>query len=202
MNRLFTPDDRWTGGYFELGIELGPRSDRQLRAALDRVWSHSTLTGCYLQRDLEPRDQTRYRPDAVGLGQKAYGTSRIPGAGTTCCRVLTIRLDDDSDWVVLGVPMGALSRILPVGTYPFEDGGDLSWRPLLYSWLREVAEYVYESVPFELGLTEHDVSAETCAAEIRRDGIPSTRWFGYLWPDGDALQWYKPTEGAPFTSLR
>jgi hypothetical protein len=36
--RLFTADDAWSGGFYELALELGPRSDDRLRAALVALW--------------------------------------------------------------------------------------------------------------------------------------------------------------------
>ena len=95
--------------------------------------------------------------------------------------------------------MGSLSRVVPTGAYPFEDGADLSWRLLMYDWLRQLAKAVFESVPFHLGLIEHEVSGAAYAEEVRRNGVPEKRWFGYLWPGNEGLGWYPPTEGAPFS---
>ena len=53
MQPLFTPDGAWFGGFYELALEVGARSDDRLRAALAAVWSHPDLDGCYIDRGRE-----------------------------------------------------------------------------------------------------------------------------------------------------
>jgi hypothetical protein len=138
-------------------------------------------------------------PSVLDLQQHAHGIASIPRIGRTCCLTIPIREEEGPDWLTLGVPMGSLSRVASVGAYPFKDEVDPSWRLLMHSWLREVAQSVFEAVPFQLGLIEHEVSGDAYSDTIRREGIPNKRWFGYLWPIEGRLQWYAPTEGAPFT---
>ena len=197
MKPLFCHPDAWSGGYFELALELGPRSDERVRAALSVVWAHPTLAGCFEISDSEPEDQERIAPGDIAIEQNAYGVADIPGVGRTCCLSIVFRESDGSDWLTLGVPMGSLAHVAPTGAYPFEDDTDLSWRSAMYAWLRQIAETVSVHVPFQLGLIEHEVSGDTCADDVRREGIPSKRWFGYLWPENGQLEWFGPTEGAP-----
>lgn len=199
MTPQFSNSDAWSGGYFELALELGPRSDERLRTALCEVWRHPSLSGLYLKCDLEPEDQERVAPEALDFNQPAYGLADIPGIGRTCCLSIVIREENGPDWLALGVPMGSLSEVAPVGAYPFSDGSDLSWRLLMYDWLRQVAEAVFKSAPFRLGLIEHEVCCDAYAEDVRRDGLPEKRWFGYLLPENEGLLWYPPTEGAHFS---
>src|SRR5690242_10116496 len=60
---LFTDHDAWCGGYYELALELGPRSDVGLRTALKALWGHRDLDGCFLDRNREPGDQDRVSPE-------------------------------------------------------------------------------------------------------------------------------------------
>jgi hypothetical protein len=197
MKLLFCHPGAWSGGFFELALELGSRSDERLRAALCQVWAHPSLNGCYRQRNAEPEAQARVGPTALDLQQHAHGIADIPRIGRTCCLTIVIREKGGPDWLTLGVPMESLSQAVPTGAYPFEDGTDLSWRLPMYAWLRQVAESVFDSVPFQLGLIDCEVSGDTYAEDVRRDGVPTKRWFGYLWPANERLQWYAPTEGAP-----
>jgi hypothetical protein len=64
--KLFTADEAWNGGFYELALEVGARSDDRLRAALKALWSHPDLDGCYLDRGREPSDQPREQPDCLG----------------------------------------------------------------------------------------------------------------------------------------
>jgi hypothetical protein len=54
MTQYFTETETWLGGYYELAIELGSRSDERLLAALAAVWADPDLDGAYLSRDVEP----------------------------------------------------------------------------------------------------------------------------------------------------
>jgi hypothetical protein len=38
--RSFTAPDAWTGGFYELVLRLGPRSDARLLDALRAIWAH------------------------------------------------------------------------------------------------------------------------------------------------------------------
>jgi hypothetical protein len=94
--------------------------------------------------------------------------------------------------------MGSLRRVLPVGAFPFDDGGDLAWRAALDDWLRLVAEHLFASVRFRLGLvgwTEPDLDGDS--EGVTEHGIPDERWVGYLVPSGSGLTWYPPNQGAP-----
>ena len=172
-------DEVWLGGYFELALELGAPDDSRLIKAESRLWAHHSL-----EQD----------------GARSFGVAAIPGIGTTCCKVIMVP-EEDKDWLVLCIPMGGLGRVVDVGAYPFADGSDLSWTTALEDWFVAIAKSIFEAVPFELGLTGHDVSGNACAAELRKTGIPTTeRWMGYLWPEKGTLCCYPPTVAeAPFS---
>jgi len=55
--QLFRADDAWFGGFYELAIEVGPRSDDRLGAALSTLWKYPNLRGCFLDRSREPSDR-------------------------------------------------------------------------------------------------------------------------------------------------
>ena len=57
----FTNKDSWSGGFYELALELGnysdEYSDKRIASALKAFWSYPLLNGVYLRRDREPAQQ-------------------------------------------------------------------------------------------------------------------------------------------------
>ena len=56
-SRPLFDEDGWLGGFYELAMELGRRSDERLRAAGEALWSHPALEGLYGERDVPPDRQ-------------------------------------------------------------------------------------------------------------------------------------------------
>jgi hypothetical protein len=194
MPNWFANPGTWDGGFYELALELGPRSDERLQAALDAVWSDPTLEGCYRKRDFEPFQQTRVPPTPVLGPEHLFGIATLPNSGRIACGTVVVRDQDGPDWLVFYVPLGALCRSYPVGGFPFDDRDSRDWRIPMDAWLRGIGSRVFEDIPFSLGLIGHEVSGYACSAEARRQGIPQKRWFGYLWPSNLGLQWFPPNE--------
>jgi hypothetical protein len=198
VQRIFTVGDTWSGGSFELALELPQQSDEQLRRMARILWSHPSLKGSYLRNDVEPWQQEQVDP-ALYFESCLYGTARLPNGKVVACSTNPVREPEGTDWLYFGIPMGALSQAYPVGAFPFDDGLPLDWRDPMHDWLRSVGEWVYTSVPFRLGLIGWDAGSELLASVIEAHGIPATRYDGILWPEGQQLSWYPPTEGAPMT---
>src|ERR1700722_18454177 len=73
----FTPGDIWRGGSYELKIALGPASNQSLMTALVAIWSHSSVFGCFTERNAEPCDQIRVRVEDAEDPLSLYGLIRI-----------------------------------------------------------------------------------------------------------------------------
>ena len=56
---LFTADEVWKGGYYELFILPRTNSGKELCPLLKALWTFPSLEGCYLRRDREPATQPR-----------------------------------------------------------------------------------------------------------------------------------------------
>jgi len=201
LSELFTAADTWDGGFYELAIELGPRSDERLRTALETIWQYDGLNGCYEDSQVEPSDQPRLMPS---LETRQLGVATLPNGRQSACGTLAVReddftgRDDGTDWIVLFLPMGSLDSVYNVGAYPFEDGkNSRTWREPLHDWLTQIAISVFSAVPFSLALIGHEVSGMTYAEEIHNTGMPAERWVGYLWREGERLVWYPPTKYEP-----
>jgi hypothetical protein len=203
--------DVWHGGFYEFAIELGPRDDARLDAAIRALWEHPSLMGCVDRRDVEPELQERYSPSLAAYEQERgmLGVLSLPEDGArVACGTLVVREEEsDTDWIGLFVPMGSLALVRNVGAFPFEDGTpSRPWREPLDSRMVELALQIHNRAPFRLALIGHEVSGETNIEKIVADrGIPDRRWIAYLISNSTAqsnrfLRWYPPTNyDAPFT---
>lgn len=204
---VFTACDYvWAGGEYELAIELGPRDDARLEAAIRAMWEHPALSGCFDRHDREPADQERVPPSLAEMehGRGTLGVLSLPGGGAkVACATLIGRSEESTiDWVGLLIPIGSLSLVREVGPFPSDDGTPIRpWREPLDQLLVEIARRIYEVTPFRLALIDHDILRETSADKIIASGsIPSERWTGYLFEEEtvrgsgvNVLEWYPPT---------
>src|SRR4051812_33325865 len=195
INRFFTPRDVWYGGFYELSLELGERSDERMHAALRRVWSAPSLEGCYLDRNLEPSEQHRVEVSSVlEEPQALYGIALLPNGKRVACGTFIVREEAGPDWLGFYLPMEALSRTgaYDVGGYPFdiEERSHKEWQQQLDSWLADLGAYVFKAVPYRLGLIGHEVSGAAYSSDIGKAGIPNARYIGYLWPQGDEIKYF------------
>jgi hypothetical protein len=196
QHRYFTGNDTWHGGFYELAMELGERSDERLLAALSAVWSHPDIAGFYSNRDIEPYQQEQIAiTDALQFDQ-VYGVARLPNDIKVACGTFSVRLEDGNDWLDFYVPFGALATAYPVGGYPFEADATTSrqWRDTLNKWLSEIGTWIFALVPYRLGLVGFEVSGELEADDIIRSGIHHHSQTGLLWPENGQLIYYPDTE--------
>lgn len=192
MSALFTDAYTWAGGFYGLAIELGPRSDERLQAALEAIWRHDGLDGCYGNRDAEPSNQPRIAPT---LETRLFGVATMPNGQQVACGTIIVREDEGPDWLCFSLPLGALNTAYDVGGYPFGGGSSShSWREPLDDWLAWIAAAVFAATPFQLALIGHEVSGATSADEVQTMGAPEERWVGMLWRKDDFLVWHPPTK--------
>lgn len=210
----FTAEETWRGGHYEIEIELGAPSDERLRTALQRVWAHPSLKGCVFSRDQEPQAQVRVTPGQHALEGHLYGMATLPNGATAACGTYVCRLQGDAkeaarDLLSFYVPMGALAKAHGVssewlkGQRPergvlnvenAEAGKPAEWRGELDRWMVELGRRVFESVEFELALVGWEVDFPRVSAElVRTSGVPTERYDGYLWRNGNELEWHPPT---------
>src|SRR2546423_3710775 len=112
LDRLFTARGAWNGGFYELAIELGPRSTERL--AREVLWASDGLDGCFLFREEEPQDQERISPGACSPEGHLYGIATLPNGTRVACSTVAIREDAGTDWLALNLPMGSLQNAYPV----------------------------------------------------------------------------------------
>jgi hypothetical protein len=188
--KLFTADEAWIGGFHELALEVGPRSDDRLRAALEALWSHPDLDGCYLDRGREPSDQPRKQP-CLESGSHLLGVAQLPNGSRVACGSCLIReVNDGPDWLDFYLPRGALWTAFPFKT----EAEEADWEFEVDDWLAEVGLWIARSASFRLGLIGVEVSGEAYAADIAVQGIPANRFVGYLWPSGESVAYHRRTQ--------
>ncbi len=192
MPSYFTQTDAWTGGFYELALELGERDDSRLFNTLQTIWKHNSLDGCYLDSRKEPHEQPKVLPPEItDSGMHLYGLARLPNSRQVPCGTVVIRETDGSDWLDFYLPMGGLGQAYDVGGYPFdvEIRSPDHWQKPIDDFLAELGKVIFTTVPFALGLIGHEVSSLAYAHELARDGIPAKRDIGYLWPVDGSLQY-------------
>jgi len=193
MAKLFTNQNTWFGGYYELAIEVGPTSDTHLLAALTAIWRHPLLEGCYLDSQKEPDEQPNVQPTSELLSKmRLHGVAQLPNGRRVACGTILIREDGGSDWLVFYLPLGALGEAYDIGEYPFDqpERSHDFWQKPLDEWLLELSKYIYKLSPFRLALIGFEVSGDAYSDQIQEDGIPLKRYFGYVWPQGDQVQYF------------
>ena len=188
--------ENWSGGSYELAIELGPVDPNRLQLAVAAMWGAAEIRGSFVRAEREPRDHI---PAALRLpeGGTLYGFLRLPTGKEIVCSVWALTEADGSIWLSLSLPLGALGLLESrVGSFPVgEDGGPASlvWRREIDDWFANVvAKRVFAQTPFKLGLIGWEPAGEGHADQL--DGaVPAARPHSYVVPVDGVLRYYEAT---------
>ncbi|WP_211593339.1 hypothetical protein [Microbispora sp. H10836] len=189
----FTDSENWSGGYYELAIEIGDTSDERLQLALSALWRAAAIDGCFGRRDREPKEQDEVPCTVSSLAEFFHlrGTVTLPTGRRVVCGCVAIREEDGPDWLDFYLPLGALERVDErIGGFPFdEDSGEasLSWRRGLDDWLAAIGTSVFDEVQFQLGLIGFETSGSVDSGQLGGTA-PEERWMGYLIPTDGGLR--------------
>jgi hypothetical protein len=200
----FLDPENWTGGFYELAIELGERDDRRLSHALASVWADPRVEGPYLLRDAEPEDQAAVTPTLAAQDNSGHlrGRASLPEGQVVVCGTVIMREDHGPDWLDFYLPVGALAAAdARIGAYPFgsevvigddqSTAASLQWRTPVDLWLTSIAEAVFVRVPFRLAVIGWEMSGQLYADDL--DEVPPQRGATYLVPDAATLKSYPAT---------
>lgn len=195
MNRpLFTRDDAWHGGFFELLMRLPHDEPPAVETTLRNLWASPHLEGCYLRRDVEPSDQAKVSPSA-NLRGHTYGIATLPNGKLSACGSFWNDYPSEGSWLTLYLPIGFLQGVYDVGSYPVKSPATPPpepWINKLSSWLKGIAEELFQQVPFEIAAIGFEAEYPNLK-EIESGGVPEERWDGLLIKRGNELEWYPPT---------
>jgi hypothetical protein len=197
---LFTTDEIWKGGHYELLILPRTNSSKELCSLLEALWTSPSLEGCSLRKDCEPATQKRVQPCERDAKEHLYGLATLPSQRIIACGSYAMDYAGESDsppahWVSFYLTMSALSTAYPVGAYPFGPMDKVSeWKAEVDSFLTHVAGWIYRAAPFDFALVGFEVDTSSALPEqIRANGIPKERDAGILWNGGSGLKWYPAT---------
>ena len=197
MTTYFTHEDSWTGGFYELAIDVGSTMDELVLTVLQAIWSHPALEGCYLDRTREPADQMRLTMTPELLHRThIQGIARLPDNHFLPCGTCLLRDLGDTTWIDFYIPTGALEWVYPLGGFPFsrqDRNAQRQWQQPLDNWFADLGRYIFEHSAYRFAVIGHEVAAEADAAQISERGIPEQRWMGYLWPTGTTLTYWPKT---------
>jgi hypothetical protein len=197
----FRSKDEWAGGYYELML-LVP--SRMATEAVSALWSRGDFDGCYLERAVARARQVRLAPATLSEAEATrplYGLVRIEASSWVACQSYGVADGaGDATWISFGFPMQSLSRVYPVGAYPFESGG-AGWREALDERLLRlalwtpVADALMGSV---IGWEPNEEDLDQCQAGV----VPVERWIGFLVREAGQLRWYGTNQGPQLASAR
>jgi hypothetical protein len=201
MRFHFTDPDVWTGGFYELCLELPAQDDATTAYGLAALWRSPQLSGCFVRNDIEPTQQVARTLESLPVEGHLYGVATL-GDGQHCvCGSYTTHFADEGRWLGFYLPMGAFAQIYPVGSYPFGRATLQLEHTLkvVNEWFRTLAEEVYKHLAFTFGVIGFETDFSAIKAQALQ-AIPTVRWEGLVIPTDDHLLWYPPTEyGAQFT---
>ena len=195
----FKSENAWCGGHYEIEFELEAPSDERLKTAVQAIWSYPSLEGCYPSREQQLHNQPRLDARLHAAEGHLYGGATLPtgcvACGTCVCRPEDKQGHHHRDLVSFYLPLRALSKIYPIGAYPFSDiDRAAEWRPILDEWLVDMGRFVFDRVQFRLALIGFEVDFHNVsAATIEQTGVPIERYDGFLWQERENLAWYPPT---------
>ncbi len=182
----FRDETNWSGGYYELAMEVGSTDDARLQAVLSALWAAADVHGCFGRADREPEDQDPVPCTVASLTEFGHlrGQVRLPTGQLVVCGSVAIRGgDESSDWLDFYVPTGALEQ----AGLAYQDGRPFFGSDVMDEWLAAIGTKTFESASFSLGIIGFEVSGCTDASTPAGD-LPRTRDMGYLLPQGGVLR--------------
>ncbi|GAA2001749.1 hypothetical protein GCM10009799_31190 [Nocardiopsis rhodophaea] len=188
-------DADWSGGHYEIYIELGDTDDGRLQRLLTSVWRAAAVDGCYGATYDGPGELQEMPCTVASLRDagKLKGVVRHPSGQRIVCGCFVIHDDDVPELLSFFIPMGALTAVDPrIGAFPFgPDGGlkSLVWRHPLDEWLADIARAVFNDVGFRLSTIGFELLE--APHEALHGGVPpEERWNAFLISDGGELQYF------------
>ncbi len=188
-DQKFTFEGAWSGNYYELYIRINSTDETVLEDALKRLWSHPTLSGCYLMRDIEPILQKKFSVNSIELArERVFGVATLPNGKQVACSTYPIIMDSEYLSVNFMIPFGSLCRGYEIGRYPFHDNLPLDWQQPIDDWLCDLSKYIFKKVRFNIGAFGF-IDCEN----LEDLQISDKRYFGLLKRELGQLKIYHPT---------
>ncbi len=178
----------WYGTFYTLGMEYEPGvGTRQLLTALRTLWQHPLLEGPVLGPYAEqvPTLTPTTIPSVLENMSSLYGVFHLPHGKAVGClsSVLCPGTEPMEEvaarcacWVLLYIPSAMLERAYSV-EYPIESATN-PWIDQVDQQLLDVAEFVYQTIPFNLAVLGEEAAAfKDAAGELTAERLAQG---GYL----------------------
>ncbi|HET9839462.1 MAG TPA: hypothetical protein VFR84_14620 [Candidatus Angelobacter sp.] len=196
--RIFTPRDSWSNGFYLLIINLEQRSDDHSRSALEAVQTYPQLDGWYMEREKEPYEQPRVKNAGGDLRNHRYGVFTLPNGKKVPCGCFVFHTDYEPDWLEFYIPLAALDKIYPTGAFPFGvSQGYTDWEREVDSALFELARHIHQYLPFPAGIIGFEPRVDDMQ-EIYSSAVtgvpPHDLRNGYVWSGENGLEWHPPAQ--------
>ena len=163
-----------------------------MERALKRLWSHPTLSGCYLVNDVEPNEQKKLSINDIKLSRRSiYGIAKLPNGKQVACATHPVIYDFECSFFNFSIPFGSLCEKYKIGKYPFHDDLPLDWQKPIDDWLYDLSEYTFKKVKFHFGAIGF-IDCENLD-EIADSDIPEKRYYALLKKNNRRLKVYHPT---------
>ena len=195
MSLLFTHNDAWSGGYYELVIRLPDASSLTVEKVITHLWAEPSLMGYYRRSDIEPSEQQKIAVYDISHQGHLYGVATLPNGKLCCCGAFWSDFEQNGCWLTFYLPLGSLAQSYAIGGYPFGGANTPSpeqWINEINPLLVSIARSLYAQIQFKVGMIGFDIDFYDVEAWLE-SRIPSERWEGILVPTGAELQWYPPT---------
>jgi hypothetical protein len=192
---MFTDKDAWTGGFYELCIEVGKNNKQILDTSIQTLWKVAPLVGCYPSNKQEPHEQQSVTPNLENASQSnLYSLLKVRELGEIPCAIFVVEEEEGSDWLYLSVPLGWLSENFEgVGAFPFgvEDESNRIWREPIEDTYIKIAQDLFEFVKFRVALIAWEIAGIYDLEYLQKSGITEFRGMSYLINDQGNLETYK-----------
>ena len=183
--------DAWTGGYYELSIQLGTTDDSRMQAAVPFLAGVAGIDGpWHIQWQPDRIQRAEWSIEDLSMGHLC-GMVTLPDGQQAICAVLAAGEANGDDWLDLCLPLEALARRDGrIGGFPFEPDPDhrsLAWRLPIDDWFARIAREVNQAVGFRLAAIGFEISGS-----VRAESVPklaaAERPYGMVLRDGTYLR--------------
>ncbi|MEH7351936.1 hypothetical protein [Gottfriedia acidiceleris] len=168
----FINKETWSGGYYELSIEYNPSvDDKRLNDALSALQMFKFFNGIWKEK-VDYQNKSISLPILLEVRQSVeqfYGTLICKSGTTLPCMISIIRIEDESDWLDIGIPLTALENLYKI-EYPL----DKEKNP----WLKDIdvifiaiSELIYSKAPYNLAMIGEEVSGYINHDDITIDAV-------------------------------
>ena len=154
---LFTPEERWWGGCYELAVAVASRE--LLAEAAVRVWAFPRVAGPFERSDVEPDAQELVATDVefaeddeLAPDYAPFGIATLDDGRRMPCELFVSTLGHCV--LAIGLPQGALDEDYGPGDLD----GDPPWLPLATEWLEEVRAWLGSALPIRVAAVGEEVS--------------------------------------------